>query len=93
MICGLLIRIQGAFYNYDLMMCFVVLAKRHATDVSELAHAAPVAFERMTQEQAGRSMGISRGTIQRLLMSGREKIVGAIISSKAIIFELSKSKR
>ena len=38
-------------------------------------------------------MGISRGTIQRLLMSGREKIVGAIISSKAIIFELSKSKR
>ena len=43
--------------------------------------------EGMTQEQAGRSMGISRGTVQRLLMSGREKIVGAIISSKAIIFE------
>ena len=41
----------------------------------------------MTQEQAGVSMGISRGTVQRLLMSGREKIVGAIISSKAIIFE------
>jgi predicted DNA-binding protein (UPF0251 family) len=75
------------------MMCFVVLAKRHATDVPEPAHATPLAFERMTQEQAGRSMGISRVTIQRLLMSGREKIVGAIISSKAIIFELSKSKR
>ena len=44
-------------------------------------------FEGMTQEQAGRSMGISRGTVQRLLMNGREKIVGAIISSKAIIFE------
>ena len=44
-------------------------------------------FEGMTQEQAGISMGISRGTVQRLLMSGREKIVGAIISSKAIIFE------
>ena len=43
--------------------------------------------EGMTQEQAGRSMGISRGTVQRLLMSGREKNVGAIISSKAIIFE------
>ena len=43
--------------------------------------------EGMTQEQAGRSMGISRGTIQRLLMRGREKMVGAIISSKAIIFE------
>jgi predicted DNA-binding protein (UPF0251 family) len=40
-----------------------------------------------TQEQAGVSMGISRGTVQRLLMSGREKIIGAIISSKAIIFE------
>lgn len=44
-------------------------------------------FKGMTQEQAGRSMGISRGTVQRLLMSGREKIVGAIVSSKAIIFE------
>jgi len=44
-------------------------------------------LEGMTQEQAGRSMGISRGTVQRLLMSGREKIVGAIISAKAIIFE------
>ena len=43
--------------------------------------------EGMTQEQAGRSMGISRGTVQRLLMSGREKMVGAIVSSKAIIFE------
>jgi|GEM_PF-3697473 predicted DNA-binding protein (UPF0251 family) len=38
-------------------------------------------------------MGISRGTIQRLLMSGMERIVGVIISSKAIIFELSNSKR
>ena len=52
MICGLLIRIRSSFYNDDLMMCFVVLAKRHATDVSELAHAAPLAFEGMTQEQA-----------------------------------------
>jgi len=43
--------------------------------------------EGMTQEQAGRSMGISRGTVQRLLMSGRKKTVEAIVSSKAIIFE------
>jgi hypothetical protein len=34
------------------MMCFVVLAKRYATDVPELAHAAHLAFEGMTQEQA-----------------------------------------
>ena len=53
MICALLIRIRSSFYNDDLMMCFVVLAKRHAKDVSELAHAAPLAFEGMTQEQAG----------------------------------------
>lgn len=44
-------------------------------------------FEEMTQEQAGISMGISRGTVQRLLMSGRKKIVHAIVSSKAIVFE------
>jgi len=42
-------------------------------------------FGGLTQEDAGRSMGVSRGTIHRLLMSGRKKTVEAIVSSKAII--------
>lgn len=44
-------------------------------------------LKEMTQEQAGISMCVSRGTVQRLLTSGRKKIAGAIICSKAIIFE------
>jgi predicted DNA-binding protein (UPF0251 family) len=44
-------------------------------------------FEDMTQEEAGKRMGVSRGTIHRLLMSGRKKLVEALVSSRAIIFE------
>ncbi len=43
--------------------------------------------EDMTQEEAGRQMGISRGTVQRLLSSGRSKLVDAIIGTKALILE------
>lgn len=44
-------------------------------------------LEDMTQEEAGKQMGVSRGTVHRLLMSGRRKLVDAIVSSKALIFE------
>lgn len=44
-------------------------------------------FEDMTQEEAGKQMGVSRGTVHRLLMSGRKKLVEAVVSSKALIFE------
>jgi len=36
------------------------------------------------QEEAGKEMGISRGTVQRLLYSGRKKIVDALLNAKAI---------
>lgn len=39
------------------------------------------------QEQAGRRMGISRGTVQRLLQSGRAKLVQALVDSSALIIE------
>jgi predicted DNA-binding protein (UPF0251 family) len=32
-------------------------------------------------------MGASRGTVRRLLMSGRKKLVEAVVSVKALIFE------
>ncbi len=38
----------------------------------------------MTQEEAGVSMGVSRGTVQRLLAEGRRKIASAIVSKNAI---------
>jgi predicted DNA-binding protein (UPF0251 family) len=36
------------------------------------------------EESAGRRMGVSRPTVQRLLYSGRKKVVDALIEGKAI---------
>ncbi len=41
----------------------------------------------LTQEQAGEKMGVSRGTVQRLLNSGRKKTALALSQSKALVFE------
>jgi predicted DNA-binding protein (UPF0251 family) len=40
--------------------------------------------EKKSQIEAARAMGISRGTVQRLLESGRYKIVNAFLDSRAI---------
>jgi predicted DNA-binding protein (UPF0251 family) len=39
------------------------------------------------QETAGASMGVSRGTVQRLLRSGRSKVLRALLDSTALIIE------
>ena len=36
------------------------------------------------QETAGRRMGVSRGTVQRLVTSGRAKVVRALVTSSAL---------
>ncbi len=41
-------------------------------------------YEGKSQIEAALSMGISRGTVQRLLQSGRFKIIDAIINVKSI---------
>jgi len=41
-------------------------------------------FEEMEQEEASKKMNISRGTVQRLLYSGRKKILNALINTKAL---------
>lgn len=41
----------------------------------------------LTQEQAGRRMGVSRGTIQRLLASGRKKASQALSTGSALVFD------
>jgi predicted DNA-binding protein (UPF0251 family) len=39
------------------------------------------------QESAGRRMGVSRGTVQRLLTTGRAKVVRALLLSAALVIE------
>jgi predicted DNA-binding protein (UPF0251 family) len=43
------------------------------------------------QEVAGVRMGISRGTVQRLLKSGRAKVVRALLDSSALVIEKGES--
>jgi predicted DNA-binding protein (UPF0251 family) len=40
--------------------------------------------EALDQAQAGQRMGISRGTVQRLLKSGRSKVMHALLESCAL---------
>ena len=41
----------------------------------------------LSQEEAGERMGVSRGTVQRLLKRGRAKVVRALVGSRAILIE------
>lgn len=40
--------------------------------------------EGKSQEQAGACMGVSRGTVQRLLASARHKVAQALVGQKAL---------
>jgi predicted DNA-binding protein (UPF0251 family) len=42
--------------------------------------------EGMTQEEAGQSMGVSRGTIQRIITAARKKTAKALTEGHALIF-------
>lgn len=44
-------------------------------------------YEGLEQEAAAKKMNISRGTVQRLLYSGRKKVIEAITKSKALQIE------
>ena len=39
----------------------------------------------MTQEQAGREMGVSRGTVQRLAVAARSKVARALVEGCALL--------
>jgi predicted DNA-binding protein (UPF0251 family) len=49
-------------------------------------------IDNLDQEEAGREMGISRGTIQRLIYDARRKIAEAILRNDAIIINLKESE-
>jgi predicted DNA-binding protein (UPF0251 family) len=48
-------------------------------------------LEGASQEEAGLRMGVSRGTVQRLLERGRAKVVRALVESKALLIEKGDS--
>jgi len=60
-------------------------------ELSELEAMRLCDLEGFGQEEAGRSMGVSRGTVFRLLQSGRSKLLGALIDSKALLIENGES--
>jgi predicted DNA-binding protein (UPF0251 family) len=41
----------------------------------------------LDQSAAGERMGVSRGTVQRLLRSGRKKVLAALIDSSALMID------
>ena len=43
--------------------------------------------EGLFQEEAGKKMGISRGTVQRILTSARKKVAEALVEGAALVFE------
>jgi predicted DNA-binding protein (UPF0251 family) len=56
-------------------------------ELSELEAMRLCDVESHDQEQAGQQMGVSRGTIQRLLKRGRSKVVRALVESAALVIE------
>lgn len=43
-------------------------------------------YEGLFQEQAGEKMGVSRGTVQRILTSARKKTAEALATGAALVF-------
>ena len=54
-------------------------------DVAEVEALRLVELEKLTCEEAGMRMNVSRNTVWRLVESGREKLVRAIIEGRPII--------
>ena len=49
-------------------------------------------LDSLTQEEAGARMGLSRGTVQRILASARKKVASALSECKALVCEKTISK-
>jgi predicted DNA-binding protein (UPF0251 family) len=54
-------------------------------ELSELEAMRLCDLDGQDQEEAGARMGVSRGTVQRLLQSGRAKLLTAIIENQALV--------
>jgi predicted DNA-binding protein (UPF0251 family) len=49
-------------------------------------------YDGMNQIEAAESMGVSRGTVQRLLISGRRKMVDVLLHRKELILDGGRSR-
>jgi len=49
-------------------------------------------LEGFDQSTAGERMGVSRGTVQRLLKSGRSTLVGALVENAALVIGSAEIK-
>lgn len=56
-------------------------------ELSELEAMRLCDLDGFDQDAAGQRMEISRGTVQRLLKSGREKVLRALLQSRALLIE------
>jgi predicted DNA-binding protein (UPF0251 family) len=56
-------------------------------DLAELEALRLCDLEGHEQESAGARMHVSRGTVQRLLKSGRAKVIEALVASAALLIE------
>jgi len=54
-------------------------------DLAEIEVLRLVDLEGMYQEQAGTAMGVSRGTVWRLLVSAREKVTRSIYEGRPLV--------
>lgn len=46
----------------------------------------------LSQEEAGRRLGVSRGTAQRLVKSARRKVAQALVEGNALVFEVKGAR-
>jgi predicted DNA-binding protein (UPF0251 family) len=56
-------------------------------DLSEFEAMRLCDLEGLDQEEAGRRMGVSRGTVQRMLKQGRATVIEALLTSKALLID------
>jgi len=56
-------------------------------NVEELEAVRLIDLENLEQEESAKNMGISRGTLQRILNSSRSKIAESLINGKKLIIE------
>lgn len=46
----------------------------------------------LTQEDAGHRMGVSRGTVQRIVTAARAKVARALVEGCALVFETKQPR-
>jgi len=49
--------------------------------------------EGLTQEEAGERMGVSRGTVQRLVTGGRKRLLEALLAGDALVFGVDEASQ